>query len=78
MCTPFPQLFGTVGKTCGLFFNGQPSPQLNAMIREIITVEDNLFGVSPQVAILGVLAFRQVDAFPRPGKRAPIAQSTKS
>ncbi|WP_165759297.1 hypothetical protein [Mycolicibacter longobardus] len=56
MCTPLPQLFGTVGKTCGLFFNGQLSPQLNAMIREIITVEDNLFGVSPQVAILGVLA----------------------
>ena len=69
VCTPVLQLFGTVGMTCGSFSCRMWFVQFTAALGGAWTVEDNPFGVSSEVAVLGVLPCYEVEMFPSEGKR---------
>ncbi len=56
-----PVLSG-VWRTCGLMQRARTSAQIPAIQRHQISVDKNLYGVSGQVTVPGVLAFR--DIFP--------------
>jgi hypothetical protein len=61
MCAyPMASVLSRVWKTCGSIPGFTPSPQLIAIQRHIFGVDNNLFGVSGQVKIPGVLAFGQI------------------
>jgi len=54
-------------KTCGLVPGVPPSLQINAVHSGIFGVEKNLFGVSREVTVPGVLAFGHIFAALRGG-----------
>jgi hypothetical protein len=70
--TSTPVLSG-LWRTCGSISSVAISAQLSAIQRHTFDVDKNLFGVSGQVTVPGVLAFGQIFAALRVGKDARTA-----
>lgn len=68
---PSTPVLSGVWKTCGLMQRARTSAQIPAIQRHEIRVDKNLYGVSGQVTVPGVLAFRHIFAALRPGNTGP-------
>jgi hypothetical protein len=64
-------------RTCGLVRAAGTSLQINAIQRDTIDVDNNLYGVSPQVTDSGVLVFEGIFAALRQGKGGLAAPAEK-
>jgi hypothetical protein len=67
---PSTPVLNGVWKTCGSIRGVITSMQINALTRGAFGVDRNLFGVSGQVTVSGVLAFSQIFATLHAGKDA--------
>jgi hypothetical protein len=66
-----------VWRTCGLILSVLTSLQISAVQHHTIGVDKNLFGVSPQVTVSGVLAFGHIFATLRVGYGGPSGAAWK-